>query len=317
MPAPLMPEAEFIELFESIGPQRLSEQIGCGVRSIYKRRDKIEKKIGRQLTAPGGAHFRTRSNIEHSARHHLTVHDGTVLVGSDCHYWPGAVTTAHRAFVHFCRKLKPAVVILNGDVMDGASVSRHPSIGWENKPTIIEEIETCRERLDEIVKASPKAEHVWTLGNHDARFESRLANVAPEYAKVHGMHLKDHFGLAWQPCWSVWINESVVVKHRFKSGIHAPHNNTIWAGKTIVTGHLHSLKVMPISDYNGTRWGVDCGTMAEPTGPQFIDYLEDNPTNWRSGFVVLTFRNGELMMPELVWARREGVVEFRGELINV
>ena len=115
----------------------------------------------------------------------------------------------------------------------------------------------------------------------------------------------------------MWINDDVVIKHRFKGGIHAPHNNTMWAGKTIVTGHLHQLKVTPISDYNGRRYGVDSGTLADPYGPQFESYTEQNPLNWASGFCVLTFRSGELMPPELVTVLRSGVVAFRGELINV
>jgi hypothetical protein len=96
--------------------------------------------------------------------------------------------------------------------------------------------------LSEIEKVAPKARRIWTLGNHDSRFETRLATVAPEYANVHGVHLKDNFPL-WEPCWATFINSDVVVKHRFKSGLHAPHNNTMWAGRTIVTGHLHSQKI--------------------------------------------------------------------------
>jgi hypothetical protein len=73
----------------------------------------------------------------------------------------------------------------------------------------------------------------------------------------------------------------------------------------------------PFSDYNGTRWGVDTGTLADPTGPQFIDYLEDNPTSWRSGFAVLTYYKGELLWPELCHVRGEGVYEFRGKVYNI
>jgi hypothetical protein len=109
----------------------------------------------------------------------------------------------------------------------------------------------------------------------------------------------------------------VVVKHRYKGGIHATHNNTVGSGKTIVTGHLHSLKVTPYADYNGNRFGVDTGTLADPSGPQFVDYLEDNPTNWRSGFAILTFFNGQLLWPELVHDFGNGCIEFRGEVIDV
>jgi len=74
---------------------------------------------------------------------------------------------------------------------------------------------------------------------------------------------------------------------------------------------------MPITDYNGTRFGVDAGCLADTEGPQFIDYLEDNPTLWRSGFIVLTFRSGRLMWPEPVYVVEDGKVGFRGEIIEV
>lgn len=317
MARPRFPEAEFIELFESIGPEQMATKFGMNVRGIYQRRENLEIKHGRQITAPdNGGNRRTRSNIKHDARQHLAVKDGVVLIGSDAHYWPGIVTTAHRAFVHMAKELNPRAIIMNGDVFDGAKVSRHPSIGWEDKPDVIEEIDACTERLSEIEEAAPKATRVWTLGNHDARFESRLANVAPEYARVHGVHLKDHFPW-WQPCWSVWINDDVVVKHRFKGGIHATHNNALWAGKTVVTGHLHSLKVTPLNDYNGSRWGVDCGTLAEVGGPQFIDYLEDNPVNWRAGFVVLTFHKGRLLWPDVCHVIGDREISFQGKVVRV
>lgn len=56
-----------------------------------------------------------------------------------------------------------------------------------------------------------------------------------------------------------------------------------------------------------------------PNGTQFEDYTEDNPKDWRSGFVVLTFQKGQLRWPEVVHVVDEenGIVEFRGEIFNV
>lgn len=239
------------------------------------------------------------------------IEDGHVLIGSDAHYFPGIVTAAHRAFVQMCRDIRPAAVILNGDVFDGSTISRHPRIGWDNKPTVQKELQAVDDRTAEIETAAGTKNLFWTLGNHDARFETFLAAHAPEFQGVDGFTLKSRFP-AWKPCWSVWINDCTVVKHRFKSGIHATHNNTMWSGRTIVTGHLHSLKVTPLTDYDGTRWGVDTGTLAAPYGPQFSDYTELNPVNWRSGFVLLTYHKGELLWPQIIHVRDEqaGVIEF-------
>lgn len=254
--------------------------------------------------------------VEHPQRVSIEVKNGYVLIGSDFHIWPGVNGTALRAFKKFCDDIRPAAMILNGDVLDFPRISRHPPIGWEKTPTPQEEIEAAQDHLNDMAKAAKRARKVWTLGNHDSRFETKLATVAPEYAKIAGIHLRDHFPL-WEPGWSAWVNDDVVVKHRFKGGIHATHNNTMWAGKTMVTGHLHSQKVTPLTDYNGTRYGVDTGCISDPSHKAFVDYTEDNPLNWRSGFAVLSFADGQLLPPELVTVWDDKRVAWRGELVRV
>jgi hypothetical protein len=110
-----------------------------------------------------------------------------------------------------------------------------------------------------------------------------------------------------------------VIKHRWKGGRYAGSNNTTFAGTNIITGHTHQLKVEPFTDYNGTRYGVQTGCLANPMGDQFVDYTEDNPKDWRSGFAVLTFVDGKLLPPELiqVWDEDKGEVTFRGKIWTV
>lgn len=315
MKAALTDEA-FVGMFERMGGNAMARDLGMNLRALYRRRERLEKKLNRSIVAPDELQGKRVATDDHPARQLLDIRNGIVLVGSDAHYWPEVVSTAHRAFVRFAEELRPKAIVMNGDALDGCTISRHPPIGWEGRPTLVAEVEATKTRLAEIRDACPSAKRIWTLGNHDGRFETRLATVAPEYARLHGVHLKDHFP-EWTPAWSAWINNNVVIKHRFKGGIHATHNNTVTAGKTLVTGHLHSLKVTPFTDYNGTRYGVDCGTMAEPYGPQFNDYMEDNPRNWRQGFVVLTFKDGRLLWPEVVHVLDSDTVEFRGNIYTV
>lgn len=306
-----IPDEIFMAEFSEIGPTAMAKKYGVSVRGVMNRRTEIEGREGVRLSPPRrGGHVQQLD--KHPAVVQLDIQDGHVLIGSDSHYYPGIVSTAHRAFLEFAREYKPKVIIKNGDEADFPQISRHAPIAWEDRPKLSVEVDNLKAMLSEIEKVTPKARHVWPLGNHDARFETRLATVAPEYANIHGVHLKDNFE-AWEPCWAAFINKDVVVKHRFKGGMHAPQNNTLWAGRTMVTGHLHALKVQPVSDYNGTRWGVDCGTMADPYGPQFYNYTEMSPMNWRSGFVLLTFKGGKLLWPETVWVSGPDTVQFRGK----
>lgn len=296
-----------------LGRTRLSElaQIASG--------RKTQEDIAEATTARTRLYRARRSGAmaEHEARIKVDIDTGVALVFSDAHYWPGPQSTAHRALVKFAHEFEPKLLVCNGDAVDMASASRHPPIGWEKRPTIQDEIECAQDRLSEVIGACTKrTRRVWNLGNHDARFETRIASAAPEYAKVAGIHLYDHFP-EWDRGWATWINDDVVVKHRFKGGLHAPWNNTMNAGKTMVTGHLHSAKVHPFTDYNGTRYGVDTGCLADPYGEQFCNYTEDSPRNWISAFGALSFVKGKLLWPELVVVWDKDTVQFRGKLINV
>ena len=237
-----------------------------------------------------------------------------MIVASDAHYWPGKPSTAHRALVSYVESWQPNLLVMNGDVIDASTISRHPPIGWEDHPTISDEMQVAQERLFQLEEASRGSRRIWTLGNHDARFETRLATVAPEYKHIRGVHLKDHFP-TWEPAWMVEVGGKggAIIKHRFKGGVHAAYNNAVSSGRTIITGHLHRLRVIPYTDYTGTRFGVEGGMLSEVSGPQFTGYTEDNPLNWQSGFVVLTFKQGRLLMPEVVLVTRPGVIEWRGK----
>jgi hypothetical protein len=319
MANPVFNDEEFIEIWNTHkSASKVAVALKMNERQIYKRRKEIEDRTGIALVSRAKAE--TILKPDNPARKELGIENGVVLVFSDAHFWPSIHTTAYKGLIWAIKEFQPKAIIANGDVFDGASISRFPRIGWDSTPSVIQELKACEIALGEIEDTAKKArrntQFIWTLGNHDARFENRLAANAPQYEFIKGFTLKDHFP-AWHPCWSCWPTENVAVKHRWKGGLHATHNNTVNAGVSIVTGHLHSLKVTPFADYNGNRFGVDTGTLAEPGGPQFINYLEDAPTNWRSGFAVLTFYKGQLLWPELVHKWADGQIEFRGKIYDV
>lgn len=325
MVTPITTEAEFIELWRTHkSAASIAAALRVNERSVHQRRRRIEQKLGIKLEAenPRSKYWQHRQTAHnHPQRLDLGILNGTIVCFSDAHFWPSIRTTAFEGLLWAIRELKPHAVVNGGDAFDGASISRFPRIGWDSTPSVIEELKACEAALGEIEETAKTVRHnarlVWCLGNHDARFENRLAANAPQYEQVKGFSLKDHFP-AWEPCWAVWNGDNTVIKHRYKGGIHATHNNTVNSGVNIVTGHLHSLKVTPFDDYGPyTRYGIDTGTLAEPHGPQFANYLEGSPTNWRSGFVVLTFKDGRLMWPEVVKRWDDDHIEFRGKVIRV
>lgn len=298
-------ESEFIKLFLANGAAETARIIGCDVRNVHYRRRAIEQR--NQIVMQSGQMFipENRKRIEFS------IDNGVILVGSDAHYWPGSESVAHAAFIELCKRLKPKLVVANGDMFDGASISRHDRIGWSKGPNVKDELDAVRTRMGEIEKAAKGAKRVWTYGNHDMRFESRLSANIPEFEGIGGLKLKDHFPM-WTFGTSLMVNGDVMIKHRWHQSIHNTYQNTLKAGCSMVTGHCHRLQVTMFTDYNGTRYGVDTGTMCDTNGPQ-MDYAEDTPGQ-RSGFAVLTFVDGKLLYPEVCFVDN-GRAYFRGELV--
>lgn len=308
----LVSEEDFLASWEKHkSPSKVAEDLCLDVRSVQYRRRRIEIKYRMKLPIidPREKQFYVR---DYMSRMDVDLENATIFVASDAHYWPDEVSEAHIAFVKLIKKMKPDIIVMNGDVFDGASISRYPRASFPTHaiPNVKQELEAVSDRLGEIEKVAGNAKLIWTLGNHDQRFESRLANVAPEFEGVHGFSLKEHFP-RWLFCMSMFINRNLMIKHRYANGLHATYNNAMKSGTSICTGHLHRLQATIVSDYNGTRWGVDSGTLSDTEGDH-MSYGEDNPKNHCSGFAVLTIVDGRLIQPEFC-AVLDGVPYFRGK----
>lgn len=336
MSQPACTENEFIRVWRELKSATLvAKALAVDVRSVQRRRKAIEHRnnITLETAQPSKVHVdldaikqRMNTRIEatrHNAQRGIAMEKGRVIVFSDAHFYPDETTTAYKALLECIKEFKPTVIVCNGDAFDGTTASRHARISWASAPTIKEELEACQFYMEGIEKANRGGKLIWTLGNHDARFETFLSNQIGQYEGVTGFSLKDHFPL-WKPCWSFWVNDDTVIKHRWKGGWTAGRTNSLNAGVNIVTGHTHVLAVQPVTDYSpafqangGTRYGVQTGTLADPNGDQFTDYTECNPKDWRSGFALLSFEEGRLLQPELVQVCGEDKVEFRGKIHNV
>jgi predicted phosphodiesterase len=310
----ILSDAEFIELWHKYkSASRMAKELGMDTRSIFERRRNVENRYRMRLVAddPRAQKYYVR---DYMSRMDVDMDDGVIFVASDAHYWPGEVSAAHKAFVKLVKKHKPDIIVMNGDAFDGASISRFGKASWSTHaiPTVKQELEAVSDRLGEIEKVAGNGKLVFTMGNHDLRFESKLANTVPEFEGVPGFSLKEHLS-RWLFCMSMMVNKNLMIKHRYRNGIHGVYNNTLHGGVSMVTGHLHRLQAIIFSDYNGTRWGVDTGTLSEVEGDH-MSYGEDNPANHCSGFAVLTIKNGRLIQPEFC-AVLDGVAYFRGQAV--
>lgn len=321
MPAPLMPEADFIATWRACGSaSKMAAATGIDIRRIYDRRQRLVRRGYNLDTTDPAEGYEDRvpdDRFTFPRELQIEIENGSVVVSSDHHYWPGEATIAHKALLAVIREVKPRVKILNGDVFDGVSICRHPPFGWSSRPSVKEELEACQERIHEIEMAIPKGcQRLWNIGNHCLRFERTLASHAKEFAGIMGTRLNDHFP-SWDMQWSTLINPAAriptMVKHKHAGGVHAGYNNAMKGGIHIVTGHTHNLGVTAWGNYMGRIYGVQTGTVADLHGPQF-EYHENGPSPACSGFAVLTFRDGQMMPPELCEVI-DGKAWFRGEVV--
>lgn len=302
---------DFISAWHENGcsPVAVAAALQCTERNVYMRRAHLQAQgVELPTISANPAYLRTKWTYPREIC--PRIEGGSVLIGSDLHVWPGEAPPIWHAFVAVAREIEPTAIILNGDIIDGTRISRHPRLRNQGAPRVKHEIEAAQKWLGMLPACSGR---FWTLGNHDQRVDGYLANQAPEMDDFAG-DLKDRFS-DWTFSYSVVINDSVEVRHNFRAGIHAGYNNAMHSGRTMVTGHTHQLECKAIVDRNGTRYGIECGMLNDPHAPVF-EYTQGSPTRWRAGFIVLTFdKRGGLLPPEIAeW--RDGACWFRGKAIS-
>jgi predicted phosphodiesterase len=332
-------DEEFIAKWkENPSPSLMAKATGMSARAIQNRRRTVEVKkkisldIGVDLKTEHNnrvkelARIRRENNQEalktrleatsHSVRRGMELDKGRVIIFSDAHF-TDYTTTGFKALIKFIEHFKPKAIICNGDAFDGAVLSRFPSINYDRKPSVLDELNYCKTHLDAIEAVRPAGcRLIWTMGNHDMRYESFLVSRVPEFSGVDNFSLKDHFP-NWETCWSFWINDNTVVKHRHKGGRYAGYNNVQASFCNIFTGHTHVLTLSPISTFDQkTYWGVQTGTLADVNSDAFV-YCEDNAKDWRQGFIMASWEEGKLLMPEMVLVNDEDSVQFRGEILQL
>jgi hypothetical protein len=320
----LCTDAEFIALWQQTrgSPTEIAKLLSIDQTSVYARRRRIEQKLGEPLLSysprspdksiigAGNTYIRQNRTV---------IENGVVVVFTDAHIYPGVKTTARKGLIKLLPSLKPKAVIDNGDSFDGGQISRHERIGWDERPTVQQELDENKDFHAEVQDAASCDDYWWDWGNHDLRYPTRLAAKVPEYKGVHGFRFEDHFP-KWKFGIALTINPDAhtptLIKHRYRNGDHADWNNVMRAGINIGTGHDHQLTCRAFVDKRGVRYGMRFGTLSDAGLPIF-DYQEANPSQQRSGFGVLTFYKQKLLYPEFVAVVDEKHVEFRGQVIAV
>ena len=242
------------------------------------------------------------------------VDTGHVIIFSDPHWLPDHTPAPTRALQTLCKELKPQLVICGGDAVDGDTISRwDPTRGHHQRYSIREELDTVRDRFNDIDRVLGKTQRGWALGNHDVRLSRFVMTKAPELVDMPGMRLEE-WAPKWPLSWTIAVNHGtagmLIVRHRNQAGML--HLQAQKAGCHYAHGHLHNMNDNARPSFNGVRYSIDCGSLADPESEGF-DYGEGNIPHI-CGFAVLTYQAGRLLKPEFAYLH-EGEMWFRGARI--
>lgn len=213
---------------------------------------------------------------------------------------------------------EPDVVVQLGDLIDLASVSsysKHP----KHTLSLEEEVDGAREVVDEIAAiGAPRV--VITLGNHDARCEKYLVDVAPDFLPF--FRIEDMLGLKRKGWTVVPYKESfeigkLRVTHDVgRAGINAARQSVVDVGDNIAFGHTHRMQVHYQGSQTGARHvGATLGWLGDAA---HIDYRHRDMVkrDWQHGFGVVH------MLPDgTFWLQAIPIVDGRcvvdGEVYGV
>lgn len=252
-----------------------------------------------------------------------------VLVGSDFHSQM-CDPFALRVFLDFAKWTQPDVVVLNGDVVDFASISRHRKLPGHFHWNLQDEIDWARRFFGDVRAACPDSTILFVIGNHEYRLVNYLADTAPELASLRTLSFSALFGLEEHRIglvcrsnflapysaqkrkelsenWHV-IGDAYVVTHGTKFGKVASADQLARFQKSGTSGHTHRPQI-----FTGNSLGT--GALSWMSTPMMAshavgrDYVAE-PSAWMMGFGRASIHRGQVSQQLVIvherWAEFAG-----------
>jgi predicted phosphodiesterase len=221
-----------------------------------------------------------------------------VLILSDIHV-PYHSKEAVESAAAFGKKLKPDVLLLNGDTCDFYRISRFQQD--PKKRDFAAELETCKELLSWLRGQFPKTRFIFKIGNHEQRWDHYVWQRCVELWNLENLQLQNVLGFEEFGIERVDDNPiacgklAVMHGHELGRGLYAPVNPARTAFlktyDTCLIGHLHRTSSNSESDWKHNEtmtWSTGCLCGLSPEfarvnrwnwGFAHIDIADDNQFN--------------------------------------
>ena len=208
-----------------------------------------------------------------------------------------------RAFLSAIRDLRPDGVLFNGDVIDGAAISRHPKVpGWT--PSLQSELDFTRTMFEQ-VRQHHDGDLFFTGGNHDLvdRLSRYMTQIAPALADLRDLRVDRLLGLEelrvrllqggelLSPAGTENAKPGFLlfghyrIHHGVRLGSDPARAELRDAGRSGQSGHVHRASLA----YGTTERDEGLSWMVTPMGCRHEvgrSYVKGTSTGWQRGFGV-------------------------------
>jgi predicted phosphodiesterase len=225
------------------------------------------------------------------------------------HHAPHHDRDFHRLFCQWIADDQPDEIIVNGDLLDAATLSRHrtrPESGYDNP--INECIQQGYEILRDYREACPDARILLQRGNHDERLENALIDSLTALYRVRAAdddvpalslekllllsHLRvDYSDEVWDRSkLAVLRNRRLSARHGLSTTRNATGKALTDLGGSTVLGHSHRLSVQYRTQWHPedgqeTRVAIEAGCAATIEGG--LGYVSGSEPDWQQGCVLV------------------------------
>lgn len=218
-----------------------------------------------------------------------------VLSLSDVHIPYHDVKALEAAVEYGRRKIKPDVLLLNGDYADFYNISR-----WQKDPKkrdFADEIEMCKEGLQWLRYKFPKARMIFKLGNHEQRWDHYLWNNAPMFCKLENIQL--HESLEFESLGIERVDDNPILAgelpilhgHEMQKGgspVNPARGSFLRLNHSCLSGHLHRTSTHCEPD----MWHRECTTWTQGCLCDLTpEYARTNKWNWGFSAVDVSIDN--------------------------
>ncbi|MDE1839858.1 MAG: hypothetical protein KGH87_08065 [Thaumarchaeota archaeon] len=194
----------------------------------------------------------------------------------------------------FVEEVKPAGIVLNGDIVDNYTMSEFSRNPME-KSDLNTEIKLAQGLMNRLSRVTKDGERWWIGGNHEARTTRYVWKHAPSLGVVKEVQFENlfglqHYGFQWKEYGDhVWLGK-LMLTHGTEVNKHSgwtARNHFLKHGTSVMIGHTHRMGQYHITNITGDHAAYENGCLCR------LDPEYDPSPNWQHGFALVhVFENG-------------------------